>query len=58
MGVFDVVYVLFMTANLRFSRPVYYVCISARSERFLELGSVELFPNINSMFSTSYTSLN
>ena len=38
MGVFDLVHVLFTTANLRFSRLVYNVCISWRGKRGLQNG--------------------
>ena len=38
MGVLDVVHDLFITANLRFSRLVYNVCISRRTERYFKSG--------------------
>ena len=58
MGVLDLVHGLFTTAYLRFSRLVYNVCISRRSERYFKPDFIGLFLNTNAMFGTSYTSSN
>jgi hypothetical protein len=59
MNNLDIVFALFTTPNHIFSRlDTTAACISSRNKCNFKLGSVELFPNIKPMYSTSKTVLN